>query len=198
MKVKVNTRKLISAMQISVDGYIEDPDAKLDWVDSWEDEYGFLDQIDTCVLGSVMYPGYEEYWTAALNPRKKLPFSGKLPTPGEVEYAKWASKTPHIVISHNPMDVKWKNTRVISNLEEIRKLKKKRGKDIHVVGGAKLVSSMINLGLVDEIRLMINPVLLGGGKALFTDVTERHYLRLISVEKREPGKVYVIYSVEHK
>jgi dihydrofolate reductase len=77
-------------------------------------------------------------------------------------------------------------------------LKKKRGKDIHVVGGAKLVSSMINLGLVDEIRLMINPVLLGGGKSLFKDVTERHYLRLISVEKREPGKVYVIYSVEHK
>jgi dihydrofolate reductase len=54
-------RRIISAMQISVDGYIEDRDGKLDWVDTWEDEYGFLDQVDTCVLGSVMYPGYEEY-----------------------------------------------------------------------------------------------------------------------------------------
>jgi dihydrofolate reductase len=199
MNVKMNTmRKLISAMQISVDGYIEDPEGKLDWVHSWEDEYGILDKVDTCVLGSVMYPGYEEYWTAALNPKSKLPFSGKLPTPGEVEYAKWASKTPHIVVSHNPMNVEWKNTRVISDLEEISKLKKERGKDIHVVGGAKLVSSMINLGMIDEIRLMINPVLLGGGKALFNDVTERHYLRLISVEKRESDKVYVIYSTEHK
>src|ERR671911_3195960 len=83
-------RRIISAMQISVDGYIEDRDGKLDWVDTWEDEYGFLDQVDACVLGSVMYPGYEEYWTAALDPKRKLPFSGKLPTAKEVEYAKWA------------------------------------------------------------------------------------------------------------
>jgi len=60
-----------------------------------------------------------------------------------------------------------------------------------------LVSSMINLGLVDEIRLMINPILLGGGKALFKDVTERHYLKLVSSEQRDPGKVYVTYRVQH-
>jgi dihydrofolate reductase len=188
-------RKIISAMQISVDGYIEDPEAKQDWVDNWEDEYGFLDQIDLCVLGSVMYPDYEQYWTAALNPKKKLPDSDKLPTPKEVEYAKWASKTPHIVISRKPMEVIWKNTQVVSDLEEIRKLKQKQGKNIYVIGGALLVSSMINLRLVDEIRLMVNPVLLGGGKLLFKDVTERHYLKLVSAEKRDPGKVYLIYSL---
>ena len=71
------------------------------------------------------------------------------------------------------------------------------GKDIHVVGGAMLVSSMINLGLVDEIRLMINPILLGGGKSLFKGVTERHYLKFVSAERRDPGKVYVTYSVQH-
>ena len=98
-------RKIISAMQISVDGYIEDPEGRQDWVDNWEDEYGFLDHIDTCVLGSVMYPGYEQYWTAALDPNRKLPYSGKLPTAKEVEYAQWASKTPHIVVSRKPMEV---------------------------------------------------------------------------------------------
>ena len=60
-----------------------------------------------------------------------------------------------------------------------------------------LVSSMINLGLVDEIRLMINPILLGGGKALFKGVTKRHYLEFLSAEQRSSGKVYVMYRVRH-
>lgn len=192
-------RKLISAMRISVDGYIEDPEGKQDWVENWGDDYSLLDRVDVCVLGSVMYSGYEQYWTSALNPNSRLPFSDKLPTPKEVAYAKWAAKTPHIVVSHQPMEFVWKNTRVISNLEEeIRKLKLQPGKDIYVVGGATLVSSLINLGLVDEICLMVVPVLLGGGKTLFKGVTERHYLKLVSVEQRDLGKVYLIYSLQSK
>ena len=77
-------RKIISAMRISVDGYIEDPEGRQDWVDSWGDEYDILDHVDTCVLGSVMYPGYEQYWTAALDSNRKLPYSDKLPTAKEV------------------------------------------------------------------------------------------------------------------
>src|SRR5215211_5532024 len=184
-------RKIISAMRMSVDGYIEDPEGRQDWVDSWEDEYELLDHVDTCVLGSVMYPGYEEYWTAALDPNRKLP------TAKEVEYAQWASKTPHIVVSRKPMQVSWKNSRVISDLGEIRNLKQKPGGDIHVVGGAMLVSSMINLGLIDEIWLMINPVLLGGGKLLFEGVNKRHHLKFVSSEERTPGKVYVKYKMKH-
>jgi dihydrofolate reductase len=56
---------------------------------------------------------------------------------------------------------------------------------------------MIDLGLVDEIRLMINPILLGGGKALFKGIARRHYLKFVSAEQRVPGKVYVIYRVQH-
>ena len=189
-------RKIISAMKISVDGYIEDPEGRQDWVDSWEDEYELLDHVDTCILGSVMYPGYEQYWTSALDPNRKLPYSDKLPTAKEVEYAQWASKTPHIVVSRKPMEVSWKNSRVISDLEELRNLKQKPGKDIYVIGGAKLVSSMINLGLIDEIWLMINPVLLGGGKPLFEGVTKRHYLKFVSSEERPAGKVYVKYKMK--
>jgi dihydrofolate reductase len=189
-------RKIISAMQISVDGYIEDPEGKQDWVENWEDDYGLFDRVDLCVLGRVMYPDYEQYWTAALNPENKLPFSNKLPSPKEVEYAKWAAKTPHLVISHQPMELAWKNSRIISDLEEVRKLKEQPGKDIYVVGGATLVSSMIDLGLIDEIRLMINPVLLAGGKALFKGLTKRHRMKMESAEALEPERLYVIYSVK--
>jgi hypothetical protein len=115
-------------MRITVDGYyIEDPERRKDWVESWEDEYDLLDRVDLAVLGSGMYSIYEQYWTtAALNPKGKLPFSGKEPTPGEVAYANWAARTPHIVVSRKPLNVKWKNTRVVSDLEEVRELKQKK------------------------------------------------------------------------
>ena len=58
-----------------------------------------------------------------------------------------------------------------------------------------LVSGMINLGLVDELRIMVNPVLLVGGKALFKNLTERNYIKPVSAEQRDPGKVYLIYGI---
>jgi dihydrofolate reductase len=184
-------------MRITVDGYIEDPEGRIDWVESWEDEYDLLDRVDLAVLGSGMYSIYEQYWTAALNPKGKLPFSGKEPTPGEVAYANWAVRTPHIVVSRKPLNVNWKNTRVVSDLEKVRELKQKTGKDIYAVGGAILVSALINHGLVDEIRLMVSPVLLGGGKALFNGLTERKHLKLVSPEQRDHGKeVYSIYNAQ--
>jgi dihydrofolate reductase len=190
-------RKIISAMQISVDGYIEDPEAKQDWVDNWEEDYGLLDRVDTCILGSITYVGgYEQYWTSIFENPKGILTTGKPPTAKEIVYAKWAEKTPHIVVSKKPLDVAWKNTRIVPDLEEIKHLKQQPGKDMYVVGGAMLVSSMINAGLIDEIRLMINSILLGGGKALFKGVTERHLLKLESVEPEKRGKVYVIYSVQ--
>jgi dihydrofolate reductase len=90
------------------------------------------------------------------------------------------------------------NSRVISDAEEIRQLKQEPGKDIYVVGGARLVSSMINLGLIDEIRLMINPVLLGGGKLLFKAIPDRHYLKLLAAEVKDSGKIYAIYEVQSR
>lgn len=190
-------RNVISAMQISVDGFIEDPETKQDWVENWEDDYGLLDEVDTCVLGSIAYPGYEEYWTAVLeHPEASLPFGGRVATRKEIGYATWASKTPHIVVSRKPLDVAWENTRVVADLEEIRTLKQQPGKDIYVVGGALLVSSMINNGLIDEIRLMVNPVLLGGGKPLFGGVTDRRYLSLLSAENRDRDRVYMIYATD--
>jgi dihydrofolate reductase len=65
---------------------------------------------------------------------------------------------------------------------------------MYAVGGATLVSSLVNLGLIDELRLMINPLILGGGKALFKDVKERHALKLIRAKPLKSGKVSLTYS----
>ena len=143
-------RRVISAMQISVDGSIEDPEAKQDWVENWEDDYGLLDEVDTCVLGSVTYPGYESTGRRSWKTPKLAAFEREPATPKEIEYATWASRTPHIVVSRKPMDVAWSNSRVAPDLEEIRNLKEHSGKNIYVVGGALLVSGMINIGLIDD------------------------------------------------
>ena len=94
-------RKLIAGMKTSVDGKIEGPDGFADWVDTWTDDYGLTPRIDACLLGGHMYPGYERYWTAMqTEPDKPLPMTGRLPTPAELEWARFAAKTPHYVLSN--------------------------------------------------------------------------------------------------
>ena len=74
--------------------------------------------------------------------------------------------------------------------EEIRKLKQQPGKDMHVVGVATLVSSLMNLGLIDELSLLVNPT------ALFKDVKERHALKLVGAKPLKSGKVSLTYNTQ--
>jgi dihydrofolate reductase len=197
-------RKIIAALQMSVDGFIEGPNGELDWAmtedeETWKDVFEMLDSVDTCILGRVMYPDYEQYWLAVLaNPTGILPLSGRAPTKNEIAYARRADRIPHIVVSKTVDKVAWKTTRIIRDLEEIRKMKQKPGKDMYVVGGATLVSSLMNLGLIDELRLMVNPLVLGGGKALFKDVKERHGLKLEQAKALKSGKVSVTHSTQSR
>lgn len=191
-------RKIIAALQVSLDGFIEGPNEELDWVNSWEDPFDIVGKVDTFILGARMYPGYEQYWQAVLdNPRGMLPFTGRPATEGEIEYAAFAGRTPHIVVSSKLQTVSWKNTRIVRDLEDVRRLKEAPGKDMHAVGGATLVSSLMNEGLVDEIRLVVQPIVLGGGKPLFKDVKERHALTLLEGRPLTASAVSLRYSVPH-
>ena len=88
-------RKIIAGLIVSVDGFIEGPSGELDWVETWEDPFDLLPQIDTCILGRGMYPAYEQYWSAILaNPDGVLPFTGKVASKGEIAYARFAERTP--------------------------------------------------------------------------------------------------------
>ena len=116
-----------------------------------------------------------------------------VPTKNEIAYARLADKTPHIVVSRTLDRVEWKTTRIVRDLEEIRRLKQQPGKNMYVVGGATLV---MNAGLIDELRLMVNPVVLGGGKALFKSVKERHALKLVQAKPLKSGKVSLIYATQ--
>lgn len=193
-------RKIIAALQVSVDGFIEGPNGELDWAmaedeETWREDFEMLSHVDTFILGRGMYPAYEQYWLAVLaNPGEILPFSGRVASKNEIAYARLADKTPHIVISRTLDNVSWKTTQIVRDVEEIRRLKQQPGKDIHAVGGATLVSSLMNLGLIDELRLLVNPLILGRGKALFKDVEERHALKLVRAKPLNSGKVSLTYT----
>jgi dihydrofolate reductase len=189
-------RKIIAALQVSLDGFIEGPNEELDWVDSWEDPFDIIGNVDAFILGARMYPGYEQYWQAVLdNPRGNLPFTSRPATEGEIAYAKFAGRTHHIVVSSTLQAVSWKNTSIVRDLDEVRRLKETSGSGMHAVGGATLVSSLMNAGLVDEIRLVVQPIILGGGKPLFKDVKARHSLTLLTARPLKAGAVSLNYSV---
>ena len=192
-------RKIIAALQVSLDGFIEGPNEDLDWVDSWEDAFDIIGNVDAFILGARMYPGYEQYWQAVLdNPRGILPVTGRPATEGEIEYAQFAGRTPHVVVSSSLQAVSWKHTRIVRDLEDVRRLKEEPGKDMHAVGGATLVSSLMNAGLVDEIRLVLQPIVLGGGKPLFKDVKERQALTLLEARALKEGAVWLKYRVPRR
>lgn len=189
-------RKLIAGMKISVDGKMEGPEAYADWVDAWSEDYGLTPQIDACLLGSVMYAGYERYWSAIQNePDKPLPMTGKLPTPAELEWARFAEQTPHYVLSNTMTSALWPKTRFARSLEDIAGLKQQPGKDIYLMGGARMTASLIDAGLVNELRLILYPLLVGEGKALFGATQNRRGLELQKVQQLTNGRVSLVYGI---
>ena len=95
MRMEDDVRKLIAGMKISLDQKIEGPEGYADWVEAWSEDYGLTPQIDACLLGGGMYPGYETYWTALQNePDKPLPMTGKLPLPEELK-SRWVKGDIH-------------------------------------------------------------------------------------------------------
>lgn len=189
-------RKLIAGMKISVDGKIEGSGGYADWVQAWSEDYGLTPEIDACVLGGGMYPGYEQYWTAIQHaPDKPLPMTGKLPLPAEIQWGHVAAQTPHYVLSRTLTSARWPKTSFVRGLEDIAALKHQPGKDIYLVGGARTTASLIDAGLVDELRLIAYPLIAGEGKALFATTERRRGLELRKVQPLQDGRVRLIYGI---
>jgi len=189
-------RKLIAGMKTSLDGKIEGTDGMADWVHAWSDDYGLTPQIDACLLGGGMYPGYEGYWTGIQNePEKPAWITSNAPTPAELEWARFAASTPHYVLSRSLTSARWPNTSFVRGLDEIEALKQQPGKDIYLVGGARTTASLIDAGLVDELRLLVYPLIAGEGKALFATTQRRRGLELRKSVQLPDGRVRLIYGI---
>ena len=190
-----SSRKMIAALQVSLDGFIQGPDGEKDWADSWASALQLIPDVDMFVLGGRMYPDYGAYWESIeANPDRVPPFQEQVPTKSEVAYARLAATTPHIVLSTTLTSVSWPPTaQVIRDVAELRILKSRPGKNMYVVGGATLVASLLNENLIDELRLIIHPIVLGKGQGLFSSVTRRLWLDLVQARANESGRVIVTY-----
>lgn len=183
-------RKVIFALSQSLDGFIESADGSLDWSVVDEEIHRHFndleDSIDIQLYGRRLYETMVAHWPTA----DKDPTA----TDYEVEYARiWQSKE-RIVFSNTLTEVD-ENSRLFSGdiVTEITKLKEQPGKDI-VVGGPTLAATFMRLGLIDEYRVYIHPVILGGGKPMFGQLDNRINLRLVETQTFNSGIVLLKYQ----
>ncbi|MEV8378759.1 SRPBCC domain-containing protein [Kribbella sp. NPDC056861] len=187
-------RKLIAAMKMSLDAKIEGPDGTADWAESWSEDFGLTAQVDACLLGGGMYPGYEGYWTSVqTKPQTPAWITGEPPTAAELEWADFVKETPHYVLSTTLETANWPNVTFLRSVAEVAELKAEEGGDIYLVGGARITASLIEAGLVDELRLITYPLIAGAdSKALFPTAPRRK-AELTEVRQLEGGKIASTY-----
>jgi dihydrofolate reductase len=190
------SRAFVAAMHMSLDGYIQGANDEVDWVDAWNDALGLIPGADTAVLGGGTYPGYEHLWgSVAADPESASAMLGRPATEGEVEYARWTQVTPHYVVSTTLEKVGWESAHLVRDVGELKSLKEQPGGAIYVIGGAALVSSLINHGLIDELRLIVHPIILGGGKSPFAGVMDRLTLELVESRAGRSGRLVLTYRI---
>jgi dihydrofolate reductase len=188
-------RKVILFMHVSLDGYVCGPQDELDWATMTDDKIGeFLipdlqKTVDTMLVGRKLYQGFEQYWPS-------VPENPKSP-PEMVEFAHWMADTPKVVFSNTLKEVKWKNSRLANTDPSVtvQKMKQEPGGDMVIFGGAALAAHFVKNNLIDEYRIKLEPIVLGKGKSLFRDVTERVKLNLIKSKAFDSGVVGLYYQV---
>ncbi len=182
-------RHIITTMHVTIDAKTVRPDGTIDWVGEGPEAYDFdaFDRVDTCVLGRVMYPEYEEYWRGV--------GAGTIATSvAEAKrYAEFADRTPHYVLTRTVTEFDWSVARAMSDLSEIAALREQPGRDIYVVGGAQTVRSFINAGLLDELRLTVHPLLVGEGASLFDGVSGDHSFDITDTQRLGDGSIRMVY-----
>jgi dihydrofolate reductase len=173
---------------ISLDGYFEGPKREIDWhnVDSEFNDYaiGFLNSIDTLLFGRVTYELMANYW----------------PTPNAINddpvVAEKMNNLTKFVFSKTLKKANWTNTTLIKEdvAEKVEKLKKSPGKDIAIFGSSDLALALIPSGLIDELIIMINPIILGKGKTIFRGINSRLSLTLVRTKIFRSGNVLLCYE----
>ncbi len=181
-------RKVILFMMVTLDGFFEGPNGELDWhnVDEEFNEFAEdqLNSVDVLLFGRRTYEMMANYW----------------PTPSATRddpiIAKKMNAMPKIVFSRTLEKVGWNNSRLIKEniAEEISSLKQRPGKDLIVFGSSDLAVSLIQMHLIDEYRIMVNPVVLGDGKPLFKGIEDKLNLKLRNTKTFGSGNVLLYYQ----
>jgi len=190
LKEYVEFIKVIMFNMMTLDGYFEGQNKwDIAWhtVDAEFNDFAIsqLESIDYILFGRVTYEGMAGYWSS--DEAKK----------DDSVVASLMNKTPKIVFSNTLKKATWEHTTILKGdlKEEIRKLKEQSNKNIILMGSANLTTELMKLGLIDEFRIMINPIILGKGTLLFGEVEQK--LELISTRKFKSGNVLAVYKSQN-
>jgi dihydrofolate reductase len=181
-------RKVIASEIVSLDGVVESPD-------KWHFPY-FNDQMgeaigaamaasDAMLLGRVTYEEFAAFW----------PFQEV--SDEDQETTSYMNYTPKFVVSNTLEEpLEWNNSTLIKGdvAEEISKLKQQPGKDISITGSPTLVRSLLQDDLLDELRLMIHPIVVGSGMRLFEEGSDQKALELVDSKIFSTGVLYLTYQ----
>jgi len=181
-------RKLVIFNMVTLDGFFEGPNQDISWhnVDQEFNEFAIaqLQTIGGILFGRVTYQGMASYWPtdAALS--------------DDPVVAGLMNSLPKIVFSNTLDKAGWNNTTLIKGdiAHEVSKLKLQPGKDLFVFGSGNLTANLARLGLIDEYRLIINPVALGKGTPMFQGIAEKLKLKLLKTRVFDSGNVLLYYE----
>ena len=181
-------RKVIYSMLVSLDGFIEGPNRELDWHIIDEELHTFINnqqsEFDAYLYGRRLYEVMTYWETADTNPSAPA---------YELEFAHIWKRMPKVVFSKTLEQVQGNARLIRDNIaEEITKLKAQPGKNMDL-GGATIASTVMRLGLIDEYRLFVQPVVLGSGTSFFPALGDKIKLRLVETWTFGSGVVYLRY-----
>lgn len=179
-------KKIILQLSVSLDGYVEGPNREIDWhrVDAEFNAYAveLLKGSDVLIMGRKTYALMAGYWPTA--------------TDNDPDVTALMNRTPKLVFSRTLSQVAWQNSRLATGsiAEEVARLKRVPSDGYLCVGGSSLAAAFLDLGLLDELRIVLTPVLIGGGLTLLDGITRRHPLRLLSTRQFASGSLVLIYE----
>jgi dihydrofolate reductase len=179
-------RRVVMWNMVTLDGFFEGTSKwEIDWHEQvWGEELERFSieqslEIGCLLFGRVTYEGMAAYWTTATG-----------------EIADFMNSVPKIVFSRTLDSADWNNTRLVKDAPEaeVARLKQEDGKDLYVFGSAGLSATLTRHGLIDEYRLGLNPLVLGGGNPLFKPSPDRLRMKLIEARPLGSGVVLLRYT----
>lgn len=185
-------RKVFLFNMTTLDGFFEGPNQDISWHNVDEDFNEFaidqLNQIGTLLFGRITYQGMESYWPTEIAINDDPVVAGLM------------NRLPKIVFSRTLDRAEWNNSRLVKEnaAEEVLNLKAQPGKDIAIFGSSDLAVTLAEAGLIDEYRIIVNPVFLGHGTTLLRGIKDKVDLRLLETRTFKSGNVLLYYAPQKR
>jgi dihydrofolate reductase len=189
-------RKIISFMHVSLDGFVAGPNGEMNWIKVDEEIFDHvgrrISEGDTALYGRVTYQMMEDYWPTAAD----KPNASK----HDIEHSAWYKDVHKLVLSKTMKGAKLTNTTIISdNLSDrINEIKQQGDKEILLFGSPTATHALIQQNLIDGYWLFVNPIILGQGIPLFTNIQDKIKLELLGTKPFTSGVTELNYIVNEQ